>query len=345
MTLRLLDLGMVSAARSQAVYHGLAEAMTDDTPDTLVLLTPETPYFCVGYHQDLDAALDTAHCRKVGFPIIRRQLGGGAVYLDSNQLFYQLIVHRSRAPLAVDALYARYLQGAVVALRQLGVAARLTPPNEIEVEGRRIAGTGAGQIGEAVVVVGNILFDFAYDAMARAWQVPSEEFRRLAVDGLRSCLTTLSRELSAAPPVEEVKSALVSGYADTLDRPVTEGRLTTREVALIQEAETRLTSPEWVEREGTLRQHGLKVSARVTVHEASQPTDSGSLRLTVRLKDGLIDDLHAAPRHHHLEQSLNGLAPHSADARHAVHRHESSPHHQEAWTLALQTVHGGNGHR
>jgi len=151
-----------------------------------------------------------------------------------------------------------------VALRQLGVAARLTPPNEIEVEGRRIAGTGAGQIGEAVVVVGNILFDFAYDAMARAWQVPSEEFRRLAVDGLRSCLTTLSRELSAAPPVEEVKSALVSGYADTLDRPVTEGRLTTREVALIQEAETRLTSPEWVEREGTLRQHGLKVSARVT---------------------------------------------------------------------------------
>jgi len=108
-TLRLLDLGMVSAARSQAVYHGLAEAMTDDT--TLVLLTPETPYFCVGYHQDLDAALDTAHCRKVGFPIIRRQLGGGAVYLDSNQLFYQLIVHRSRAPLTVCPVPARCRRG------------------------------------------------------------------------------------------------------------------------------------------------------------------------------------------------------------------------------------------
>jgi lipoate-protein ligase A len=344
-TLRLLDLGIVSAARSQAVYHALAEAMTDDAPDTLVLLTPETPYFCVGYHQDLEAALDTAHCRTVGLPIIRRQLGGGAVYLDRHQLFYQLIVHRSRAPLAVDALYARYLQGAVEALRQLGVAASLTRPNEIEVEGRRIAGTGAGQIGEAVVVVGNILFDFAYDAMAQAWHVPSEAFRRLAVDGLRSCLTTLSRELSSTPSVGEVKATLVRAYAASLDCPVVEGSLTDREISLIQLAETRLTSPDWVEREGTLRQHGLKISARVTVHESSQPTDRGSLRLTVRLKDGLIDDLHADPKHPTLERSLAGLTPQGDDARNAVHLHESRPHHREAWTLALQTVHGGNGHR
>jgi lipoate-protein ligase A len=344
-TVRLLDLGVVSAARSQAVYHALAEAMTDGTPDTLVLLTPETPYFCVGYHQDLNAALDTAHCRTVGFPIIRRQLGGGAVYLDRHQLFYQLIVHRSRAPLAVDALYARYLQGAVEALRQLGIAASLTRPNEIEVEGRRIAGTGAGQIGDAVVVVGNMLFDFAYDAMAQAWQVPSEAFRRLAVDGLRSCLTTLSRELTATPSVEEVKATLVSAYSASLGCPVEEGCLTDRETALIQEAETRLTSPDWVEREGTLRQHGLKISARVTVHEASHPTDQGSLRLTVRLKDGLIDGLHADPKHPSLEQSLAGLTPQGDDAREAVHFHESRVRHREAWTLALQTVHGGNGHR
>ena len=345
MTLRLLDLGTVSAARSQAVYHALAEAMTDDTPDSLVLLTPETPYFCVGYHQDLNAALDTAHCRTVGFPIIRRQLGGGAVYLDRHQLFYQLIVHRSRAPLAVTALYARYLQGAVVALRQLGIAASLTPPNEIEVDGRRIAGTGAGQIGEAVVVVGNILFDFAYDAMAQAWQVPSEAFRRLAVEGLRSCLTTLSRELSSTPSVEEVKDSLVTAYASSLGCPVVDGQLTDREITLIAEAETRLTSPDWVEREGTLRQHGLKISARMTVHEASQPTDQGSLKLTVRLKDGLIDHLHADPKHPPLEQSLSGLAPYGPDARDVVKRHESRPLHQEAWTLALQTVHGDNGHR
>lgn len=345
MTLRLLDLGVVSAARSQAVYHGLAEAMTDDTPDTLVLLTPGTPYFCVGYHQDLNAALDTAHCHNAGLPIIRRQLGGGAVYLDRHQLFYQLIVHRSRAPLAVDALYSRYLRGAVEALRQLGLEASLSRPNEIEVDGRRIAGTGSGQIGGAVVVVGNILFDFAYDAMARAWKVPSEEFRRLAVEGLRFCLTTLSRELPSTPSVEEVKATLVRAYSATLDSPVTGGRLTNHETALIREAETRLTSPEWVEREGTLRQNGLKVSARVTVHETFQPTDTGSLRLTVRLRDGLIDDLHVDPEHPTLKQSLAGLTPYGEDARDAVHRHESRPSLRQAWTQALQTVRRGNGHR
>ncbi len=202
---RLLDLGEVSPLRSQALYHGLAESMDESAPDSIVLCRPAAPYFCVGYHQAPGAELDLAWCRENGYPVIQRRIGGGTVFLDSNQLFYQRVFHRSRAPFDVAAIYRRFLVPAVETLRALGLGATLEGVNEIEVAGRRIAGTGGGQIGEAMVVTGNILFDFDYDVMSRAWKVPSEAFRRRASDGLRRHVTTLKRELPPTCPTSRTQ--------------------------------------------------------------------------------------------------------------------------------------------
>ncbi|MFQ5974575.1 MAG: biotin/lipoate A/B protein ligase family protein, partial [Alphaproteobacteria bacterium] len=217
---RLLDFGEVSAVRSQAVYHGLATKMTSDSPDTIVFLRPGSPYFCVGFHQDPAEELDLAWCRRRGYPVLHRRIGGGTVYLDQSQLFYQCIFHRSRAPFDVASIFRRFLGPPVEALRRLGLDARLSGINEIEVGSRRIAGTGGGQLGEAVVVVGNLLFGFCHDVMARAWKVPSRSFRRLAAEGLRRYLTTLDRELDVLPAMAAVRDLIRECYVDSLGRPL-----------------------------------------------------------------------------------------------------------------------------
>ena len=226
--IRRLDLGFVTPLRSQAIYHGLAEAMDAGRPDTIVFCAPAEPYFCVGYHQNAADILDLALCRRRGWPVLRRRIGGGAVYLDRHQLFYQAIVHRSRAPFSVERVYATYLAAPVLALERFGLAAALRAPNEIEVGGRRIAGTGGGQIGEAMVVVGNVLFDFPDACLARAWRAPSRPFRRLAHDGLKRCLTTLARELEAPPSMEALRDAIAAAYAETLGEELVAGALTAR---------------------------------------------------------------------------------------------------------------------
>ena len=152
--LRLLDLGEVSALRSQALYHGLAQAMTEASPDTLVLCRPIETYFCVGYHQDPEAELDLEFCHDNGYPVLQRKIGGGAVVLDRDQLFYQVILHASRAPLRVDTIYDTFLAAPVATLRALGLPATLEGTNEIEVRGRRIAGTGGGRIADAMAMTG-----------------------------------------------------------------------------------------------------------------------------------------------------------------------------------------------
>jgi lipoate-protein ligase A len=285
--IRRLDLGMVSPLRSQAIYHGLAAAMEATTPDTVVFCSPSAPYVCVGYHQSAAEVLDLTVCRRAGWPVYRRKIGGGAVYLDEAQLFYQCVVHRSRAPFAVDRVFARYLAGPVLALNRLGVAASLTAPNEIEVNGRRIAGTGGGQIGEGVVVVGNVLFDFADTRMARAWRAPSMGFRRLARDGLRRYVTTLRRELPRCPTPAAVVEAIAAAYAETLGSPLVRGRLTARERAAIRGAERELARVSFVLAGGGRRDAGLKISRGVYVFDGA--VSGARPRVAVRVRDGLVD--------------------------------------------------------
>src|SRR3990172_7271268 len=167
----------------------------------------------------------------------------------------------------VDAIYRRFLMPAVEALRALGLPASLEGINEIEVSGRRIAGTGGGQIGEAVVVVGNLLLDFPFHLMGRAWRVPSPQFRRLAEDGLRLHLATLAALLPSVPPEAEIRTRLVAGYEAGLGRPLVPGPLTAAEETAVHAEEERLAD---------LHEHGaarrpqptrLKVTRRVWVHE------------------------------------------------------------------------------
>lgn len=281
----------MSYLRSQALYHALAQAMTGETPDTVVLCWPATPYFCVGYHQHPEHALDLGYCRQHGYPVVHRKIGGGTVFLDRHQLFYQVIVHASRAPMQVAAIYRKWLAAPVAALQDLGVSATLEGTNEIEVRGKRIAGTGGGQIEEAVVVTGNLLLSFDYDAMARAWRVPSEAFRALAADGLRQYITTLRQELPQSPPIAEVKRLLADKYAVTLGRPLLPGSLSAPERRAIAQAEANLASLRSCLDAVGPSDRGLKVARATYVRERELVTPAGPVRLTVRLRGGVIDDL------------------------------------------------------
>lgn len=293
--LRRLDLGVVSPLRSQAIYHGLAAAMDATTPDTVVFCRPRAPYFCVGYHQSAEDVLDLPRCRRAGWPVLRRKIGGGAVYLDETQLFYQVVVHRSRAPFAVGEIYRTYLAAPVLALRRLGLAAALRGVNEIEVGARRIAGTGGGQLGDAVVVVGNVLFDFPHARMTRAWKAPSASFRRLAGDGLRRYLTTLRAELAEVPAMEAVAELLAQCYAATLARPMVPGCLTAREEAAITAAGAALVSEAFVPERMPRPRAGLKIARGVYVAETEVAGAPGPVRLTARVRDGVLDAVAMTP--------------------------------------------------
>lgn len=292
--IRLVLLGRTAAWKTQAVYHALAERMSASAPDTIVVCRPATPYVCLGYHQSLESTLDRAACTRLNLPIFRRQVGGGATYLDSQQVFYQCIFHHSCLPVSSEQIYARLLDAPVRVLRQLGLCALLRDTNEIEIDGKRIAGIGGGRIGEASVVVGNILLDFDYERMALVWKVPSAAFRELALEGLRDHLTTL-KQLAVRVDAKRAETLLAEEFARALGRPCTPGPLTDDELACAREWRAKLASKEFLSRHTPMpiRQPStvqpLKISARVYIHFVEMELKSWRLRGSFRVNDHVIE--------------------------------------------------------
>jgi lipoate-protein ligase A len=265
--------------------------MTAESPDTIILAQPLQPYLCIGYHQELASVLDRRACARMSLPIARRRVGGGAAYLDVNQLFYQCVFHHSRLPAVVGGVYAKMLAAPIATLKTLGLNAELRGENEIEVNGKRIAGIGGGRIGEAAVVVGNLLFDFNYNAMTRAWRVPSESFRRLASEALRERVTTLWAELPRAVAPDEAQYALIAEFARALHRPVEHGDLTKEEAQKIDEVGKRLVSYKWLSlhSNGARPMTALKISRGVFIRHADAEMDGCQIRASLRVRDERIE--------------------------------------------------------
>ena len=320
-SIRLLDLGLVPPVRSQTVYHALAATLTEQTPDTIVLVGPTAPYVCVGYHQETDKEVNLDYCRAQGLPVIRREVGGGAVYLDQHQVFIQWIFHRAALPAGVEARFALFARPLVATYAALGLDARFRPVNDIHVGGRKIGGTGAAQIGPAEVVVGSLMFDFDTDQMARVLRVSSEKMRDKVHQSLTDYMTTLKRELGRIPDRAAVVALYLEQAQAALGRPLAPGTLTPAELAFAAQLDEQFLSDEWTHRAGGWRRRGVKIHQDVRVAEAALKTPGGLLRATARLRANQIDDvtlsgdftLLPAAGLPALEQALGNTAPDAPD--------------------------------
>lgn len=300
--IRLVRLGRTTWWRTQTVYHAIADMMTESAPDTIVLTRPDRPYLCLGYHQIYDAVLDEEACQQRGLPVIRRRIGGGTTYLDGAQLFYQCIFHHSRLPFSTRRIYALLLAAPVATLRRLGLDARLRDINEVEVNGCRIAGTGGGRLREGGIVVGNVLFDFDYEAMTAVWRAPWPSFRALAAQALRERVTTLRRLLGEVDE-DAVEALLVEEFERALGRPLVPGPLTPEEEERARALFADLTAPDFLalhshSPKGPVM-HSLKIAGGAYVHAVTARVGTHHVQGSLYVHDGLIRDarLSSSPPH------------------------------------------------
>lgn len=300
--IRLLDLGLVPPIRSQTIYHAVGHALTRPlsgvagSPDTIILVAPQTPYVCIGYHQDLEREVDLDYCRDHGLPVARREVGGGAVYLDAGQLFVQWIFHRDALPASLEARFELYIRPLVETYQALGIAAYHRPVNDIHVAGKKIGGTGAAQMGEAEVLVGSLMFTFDKATMARVLKVSSEKMRDKIFESLEQYMTTMAEQLGDArlPDRAAVRDLYLARTAAALGREIVPGAPTAAELVRAAELDEHFVSAEWLSQKGGLRRAGVKIHEDVQVAEGAFKAPGGLIRATVRLRAGRVDDLELA---------------------------------------------------
>lgn len=292
MRLRVIDFGLVSALRSQAVYHGIAETITADSDPVLSLASPETPYVCVGIHQEIAREVDEDYCEASGLPVYRRHVGGGAVYLDRNQLFTHFIYPRKKAPEFARNLYPLFIEPVVRTYRELGVEAAYHPINDIQVNGRKIGGTGAASIAEATLMVGSFMYDFDTETMAKCLRVPSEKFRDKLRQTLNDYMTTMAKELDEPPARDDLIERFLRHCADVLKVEPVMDQPTDAELAAIEKAEAALSDPQWTYVQGRkLVEMGVKISSGTHLTESMHKAPGGLIRVHLLGQHGKVADL------------------------------------------------------
>jgi lipoate-protein ligase A len=283
-------LGRVPWQDSQLAYHALAHLGRQG----LILCSPAESYVSVGYFQDPEQELDVAHCRRAGLPVFRREVGGGAVYLDRKQIFWQVVLGRYHPLVSINhaAFYRRLLGPVVAAYRALGIEARLAPLNDVAVGDRRISGTGAGEIGDGVVFVGNLMRRFDCAAMARVIKAPDQAFRRRFHDHMECQLTSLSRELGpeqeAALADEQLYDLLAREFAQVLGtlepRPLDDQLRRT-----MDRLGQRMLSPAWTYFPRRPKIHRkVKVRAGLFLHHWERRSGQGRVKAQFTSLDGKV---------------------------------------------------------
>jgi lipoate-protein ligase A len=288
--MKLYNLGKVPWYESQIIYHALGYMGRE----ALSLVSPATPYACIGFHQDVEQEVDTRFCRENNIPIFRREVGGGAVYLDGNQLFYQLILRKDNplVPLKKETFYRRFLEPVICVYRRIGIPAEYKPINDLITGTCKISGTGAGEIGDCIVFVGNLILDFNYEMMSRILRVPDEKFRDKIHKTMLGNLTTIRRELGekeASQWDEPSLNALLVEEYEKMVGPMEPSEMDPALQSRMEDLATRMLSEAWLYQKGRQTQgRDVKIRAGVNVVHKIQKTEGGLIRADYEVKVGKL---------------------------------------------------------
>ncbi|MCI0496890.1 MAG: lipoate--protein ligase family protein [Thermoplasmata archaeon] len=285
----LLDLGVRPWKQSMLIFHALARMGVE----AVVTVSPDRPFISIGYFQDPSQEVDLAQMEREGLPLFRREVGGGTVYLDRDQIFFHVIWDRGNPafPKGVRDIYRHLSAPPIEAYGEFGIDTRFREVNDIvTAEGRKIGGLGGANIDGSMVFVGSMMMDFDYGAMARAVRVPDEKFRDKVFKTIEEHVTTMRRELDALPPRGEITRALHRRFGELLG-PLIPVALSDDVVAKMAELAAWFDSPEFLYRKVPRMPRGVKIAEGVEILYGLYKARGGLVRTAQEVRGRRIADI------------------------------------------------------
>ena len=261
---RVIDTGLRGPAENIALNRALLTARQQRLiPNTLRFLR-FTPSALLGFHQSAEQELRVDYCAAQGIAIQRRITGGGAIYFDETQLGWELYLDRTALGTADMLEIARRIcEAAARGISRLGVDARFRPRNDIEVDGRKISGTGGAFDGDAILYQGTLLIEFDIERMLRVLRIPAEKLSDKAIASARERVANLKELLGTAPPLAQIQATMTEAFAQAFDVVFAPAAtLSAPEEALFADALREIDSPAWVQ------QHQAPISGAPIVRGA-----------------------------------------------------------------------------
>lgn len=215
----------------------------NEIPNTLRFLSFDPECLLIGYHQDPHQEIYLEKCQNID--IGRRKTGGGTIYFNKEQIGWEIVASLKDFPAKDYEELSRYMCESVArAISSFGLKAKYRPRNDIEINGKKISGTGGVFQEGAFLYQGTILIDFDPDKMASLLKIPQEKLMDKNISSAKDRVTSLKFELGYSPDFNQISKAIEDEFSKSFS--LYKDNLSQKEEDMINDIAKSLNTKEWV---------------------------------------------------------------------------------------------------
>ncbi|EHI69855.1 lipoate--protein ligase [Streptococcus ictaluri] len=177
------------------------------------------PYYCdpkveIGKFQNAMVETNQDYLKEHQIPVVRRDTGGGAVYVDSGAVNICYLLNDS----GVFGDFKRTYQPAIDALHKLGATSlEMTGRNDLAIDGKKVSGAAMTIANERVYGGYSLLLEVDFDAMEKALNPNRKKIESKGIKSVRSRVGAIREHLAdkyQAITTEEFKDLMVCHLLD-----------------------------------------------------------------------------------------------------------------------------------
>lgn len=202
--------------QSKNPYYNLAleEVLTKDESitDEILLLWQNDNTIVVGVNQNTIEEINNDYVEKHNVNVVRRLSGGGAVYQDLGNLNFTFIFNKNKNTMRN---YALFTQPIIDVLQKLGVDAKFSGKNDIEVDGKKISGNAQFSYKNRIMHHGTILFDVDMMILPQVLKPDLIKLQSKGIKSVKARVTNILPLLKQKITVDEFKNLIVQNLQET----------------------------------------------------------------------------------------------------------------------------------
>lgn len=248
-------------------------------------LKPKEPVFTlwqnkkaviVGQNQNTFGEINQEYVDKEGVQVVRRMSGGGAVYHDLGNICFTFFVPVESSS---EVNFKQFVEPMYDALHAIGIDAKITGRNDLEVDGKKVSGNAQRYAGGYLMHHGTLMWDTDVEAMVRSLNVADEKFISKAAKSVRARVGNIKNYAPEGQTLEGFMEAL--RYYLTNEGKDSELVLTDDQIADIKRwRDERFSTWEW--------NYGKSPEFDFMNHAKY---DGGSIDVKANVKEGKIQDI------------------------------------------------------
>ena len=239
-TWRYIKNDNVTASAGLAADEVLANCSGAGTSLPTLRLYTYQPCALVGRFQTIENELNLNYCVENKIPINRRPTGGGAIIMGQDQLGVALVI-----PGKSDETYAhvrermaQFSQGIISGLDTLDIEVEFRRKNDLEVNGKKIAGLGLHKTAtNGLLFHASLLVDLDVPFMLNVLKTPFEKISDKEISTVSERTTTVRREIDTNLIINEVRTIILNGYRNAFQVDIQKGDFTKSELEEIHQLE------------------------------------------------------------------------------------------------------------